>query len=172
MYWRLGAEYRRRPSESNRADFQALLRDGETLGLVAMDSAGSAVGWCQLTTREDLPWLERSWRVRRVDDTDAAWVLSCFYVRKGWRGRGVTDLLIHAAQGHAHALGAAVLEAIPLDAQVSKSSASTGYADTFLRWGFREIARRSPERPILRCELPAHHGDTTKMQKGCPEGSA
>jgi hypothetical protein len=27
-----------------------------------------AVGWCQLTPREALPWLDRTWRLKRVDD--------------------------------------------------------------------------------------------------------
>ena len=36
---------------------------------------------------------------------------------------------------------------------VSPSATSTGYASTFATAGFSEIARRSPERPIMRLEL-------------------
>ena len=27
-----------------------------------------AVGWCQLTPRDAVPWLDRAWRLKRVDD--------------------------------------------------------------------------------------------------------
>jgi hypothetical protein len=36
---------------------------------------------------------------------------------------------------------------------VSPRTTSTGYASTFATAGFSEIARRSPERPIMRLEL-------------------
>jgi hypothetical protein len=44
------------------------------------------VGWCQLTPRDALPWLDRAWRLKRVDVVPV-WSLSCFYVRKGYRKR-------------------------------------------------------------------------------------
>jgi GNAT superfamily N-acetyltransferase len=55
-----------------------------------------AVGWCQLTPRSGLPWLDRTWRLERVDNLPV-WSLSCFYVRKGYRRQGVTSQLIAAA---------------------------------------------------------------------------
>ena len=64
-------------------------------GLLAFDGE-LAVGWCQLTPREALPWLDRTWRLKRVDEA-AVWSLSCFYVRKGYRRRDVTSALITAA---------------------------------------------------------------------------
>ncbi|WP_157987577.1 hypothetical protein [Jiangella endophytica] len=54
------------------------------------------------------------------------------------------------AAARARAAGAPAVEADPLDGAVSPSSTSTGYASTFVRAGFREIARRSPERPVMR----------------------
>ena len=45
-----------------------------------------AVGWCQLTPRDQVPKLDRTWRLKRVDDLPV-WSLSCFYVRKGYRRR-------------------------------------------------------------------------------------
>jgi hypothetical protein len=41
----------------------------------------------------------------------------------------------------------------PIDASLSPSATSMGYADTFERLGFTEVARRSPERPIMRYQL-------------------
>ncbi len=72
-----------------------MVRRGPPPGLLAFDGA-LAVGWCRLTPRAALPWLDRAWRLRAVDDLPV-WSLSCFYVRKGYRRRGVTSALIAAA---------------------------------------------------------------------------
>jgi hypothetical protein len=66
--------------------------------------------------------------------------------------------LISAAIEYARAAGAPALEAYPLDGALSPSATSTGYASTFTMVGFSEIARRSPERPIMRIQLDGKRG--------------
>lgn len=151
MYWRLGAAYRKRPSELNRKDFRQVVNDGPPPGLLAFDGE-LPVGWCQITPRDSLPWLDRTWRLRRIDDVPV-WSISCFYIRIGYRRRGVTTALIRAAIQTAKKAKAPAIEAYPLDEDLSPSSTSTGYASTFARLGFRELIRHSPERPIMRLEL-------------------
>ncbi len=151
MYWRLGAAYRGRPPEANRADFAALVAQGPPPGLLAYDGA-LAVGWCQLTPRDALPWLERAWRLARVDDAPV-WSLSCLFVRPGYRRQGVATALIAAAVDAARRAGAAALEAYPLDADLTPSASHTGFASTFARAGFTEVARHVRPRPILRYDL-------------------
>lgn len=151
MFWRIGNDYRQRPSAANRADFFKLVQHGPPPGLLAYDG-DLAVGWCQLTPRADLPWLDRAWRLKRPDDVPV-WSLSCFYIRKGYRQRGVTTALITAAIAAARRAGAPALEAYPLDADLTPSTSHTGYATTFLRAGFKEVARHVPPRPIFRYDL-------------------
>ena len=91
MYWRIGAAYRRQPREKNRAAFRKIVKRGPPPGLLAFDG-DVAVGWCQLTPRSALPWLDHQWRLKRVDDVPV-WSLSCIYVRIGYRKRGVTSVL-------------------------------------------------------------------------------
>jgi GNAT superfamily N-acetyltransferase len=151
MYWRIGAAYRRRPREKNRAAFRRIVKSGPPPGLLAFDGE-VAVGWCQLTPRGALPWLDRQWRLKRVDDVPV-WTISCFYVRIGYRKRGVTSALIAAALKAAKRAKAPQLEAYPLDAAKTPSASGTGYASTFLRAGFRKVACRFPPRPIMRHHL-------------------
>ena len=153
MYWRLGDDYRKKPPEANKAAFCELVKKGPPQGLLAFDG-DLAVGWCQLTPRDELSWLDRAWRLKRVDDLPV-WSISCFYNRKGYRKRGVTSALITAAVDAAKRAGAPALEAYPFDADVSPSSTSTGYVSTFKRAGFKIVARRVPPRPIMRYELKA-----------------
>jgi len=151
MYWRIGAAYRKRPREKNRAAFRRIVKNGPPPGLLAFDG-DVAVGWCQLTPRCALPWLDRQWRLKRVDDAPV-WALSCFYVRIGYRKRGVTSALIAAALKAAKLAKAPQLEAYPLDAAKTPSASSTGYASTFSRAGFRTVACHFPPRPIMRHNL-------------------
>ena len=151
MYWRIGAAYRERPSASNRAALRKVVKHGPPPGLLAFDG-DVAVGWCQVTPRDQVPQLDREWRLKRVDDLPV-WSLSCFYVRKGYRKRGVTSALIAAALKAAKRAGAPALEAYPLDRRLSPSSTSTGVVTTFKRAGFKTVARHVPPRPIMRLDL-------------------
>lgn len=152
MYWRLGADYKLRPREQNRQALRTRTEGGPPPGLLAFDGE-LAVGWCQVTPRRELPWLEAQF-ARHVDDAPV-WSISCFYIRRGCRRRGVTPKLIAAALRVARDAGAPALEAYPVDTEVlgSTSNIFTGTASTFRRAGFRTIATRSPSRPIMRHEL-------------------
>lgn len=153
MYWRIGNAYRRTPRGKNKAAFRDVVRRGPPPGLLAFDG-DVAVGWCQLTPRDELPWLDRAWRLARVD-TVPVWSISCFYVRKGYRRQGITTVLIEAALQAAKRAKAPALEAYPLDRSLSPSATSTGIVTTFLRAGFKPVARRVPPRPIMRHDLRA-----------------
>jgi GNAT superfamily N-acetyltransferase len=151
MYWRIGSEYLRKPPEANKAAFCEQVKNGPPPGLLAFQG-DLAVGWCQLTPRQALPWLERTWRLKRVDDVPV-WSLSCLYVRKGYRKQGVTAALISAALEAARRAGAPALEAYPLDADLTPSSSHTGYLSTFERLGFKILTRHVPSRPIVRYDF-------------------
>ena len=151
MYWRIGGSYRKRPRQQNKAAFREVVKRGPPPGLLAFDG-DLAVGWCQLTARDALPWLDRTWRLKRVDDLPV-WSLSCFYVRKGYRRQGVSTALIAAALKAAKRAKAPALEAYPLDCDKTPSASGTGFASTFTRLGFKTVACRVPPRPIMRQDL-------------------
>ena len=148
MAYRIGPGYRRRPADENRAALRGVVEQGPPPGLLAFHD-DLAVGWCQVTPRDDVPALDAAWRLRRVDDVPV-WAISCFYVRKGHRRDGVMGALVRGAVDLARDAGAPAVEAYPLDGSVSPSATSMGYATTFAAAGFVEVARRSPERPIMR----------------------
>jgi GNAT superfamily N-acetyltransferase len=151
MAWRVGAAYRKRPGAKNKAAFREVVRRGPPPGLLAFDG-DVAVGWCQVTPRAAVPALDKAWRLRRVDEAPV-WSLTCFYVRKGYRRRGINRLLLAAALRMAKAAGAPALEAYPLDRRLSPSSTSTGVVSTFERAGFKTVGCWFPPRPIMRHDL-------------------
>jgi hypothetical protein len=151
MAGRIGPAYRRRPADANKAAFRAIVEHGQPPGLLAFDGE-LPIGWCQVTPRDEVPALDRIPHLKRVDDV-AVWSLSCFYVRIGYRRKGVTKALIGEALKTAKRGKAPTLEAYPLDAALSPSASSTGCATTFETAGFKVVARRLAARPIMRHDL-------------------
>jgi GNAT superfamily N-acetyltransferase len=150
MYWRLGPGYRERSREENRRDLCDLAGSGRPPGLLAFEG-DRAVGWCNLAPRADLAYLARARFLAPVDDLPV-WSVPCFYVRRTHRGRGVAGALIQAAVAEARRAGAPALEAYPVDTAIPGHTGNTfpGTASAFARHGFREVARRKDDRPIMR----------------------
>ncbi len=154
MWWRLPhARWKAGKGEGNRRALRRIVRSGAVPGLVAY-AGREAVGWCALAPRPEYPRLERS-RILGPVDGRPVWSITCFFVKRAFRGRGVTRALLEAAAAHARRRGARVLEAYPVDPRGRTADAwvFTGVASTFRRAGFREAARRSPTRPVVRREL-------------------
>ncbi len=153
MYWRIGRAYAERPREENRREFQAVVESGPPPGLLAMEGE-VAMGWCQVTLRRDIPYVETK-RFFAPPDEAPVWAISCFYVRAKGRRQGVAKALIEAAVAYARQAGAPALEAYPVDVAQPKatSNAFTGVASSFVKAGFREVARRAPSRPLMRLDL-------------------
>jgi GNAT superfamily N-acetyltransferase len=153
MYWRIGSAYNKRPRDANRKDFRAVVKKGPPPGLLAFEG-DKAVGWIQVTPRASLPGLENGRFTRAIDETPV-WSISCFYIRKGYRGKGVSRALIDAAIDHARKARAPALEAYPTKTDRKRSNAGmyTGLASSFEKAGFRTIASPAPHRPMMRLSL-------------------
>jgi len=84
-----------RPLAGNREALRQIVKRGSPPGLLAFDG-DFPVGWCQLTPRDALPWLDHMWWFARVDAVPV-WSISCFFVRSRYRRQGVMTQLIFAA---------------------------------------------------------------------------
>jgi GNAT superfamily N-acetyltransferase len=153
MYWRIGPRYRDRLREDNKRDLQQLAASARSPGLLAFD-ADLAVGWCALAPRGELAWLAHARFLQPADDLPV-WSIPCFFVRRGYRGRGVTRALIEAAVEVAASAGAPAVEAYPVDTAVPGHTRNLfpGTASAFASHGFRVILRRKPDRPVMRRNL-------------------
>lgn len=153
MYWRIGGAYAQRPRDKNRAAFKAIVKKGPPPGLLAFDG-DMAVGWVQLTPRAALPHLDRGRFTQKFDDA-AVWSLSCFFIRKGFRGKGVMTALLKAAIEHAKTLKVPALEAYPIKTDTRRGNAVmyTGAASSFERAGFKTMAVPAAHRPLMRLAL-------------------
>jgi GNAT superfamily N-acetyltransferase len=85
-------------------------------------------------------------------DAENVWSVSCFFVDKKARGKGLSVEVLKAAMEFAHSRGANIIEGYPQDLEEKLPPAFvwTGVMPTFVSAGFREAARRSPKKPIMR----------------------
>ena len=153
MYWRLPKGKWRNARSKNKERFRRLVAKGPAPGILAFDG-DTAVGWVAVGPRETYPALDRSRFLRPVDD-ESVWSMPCFYIKSGYRGRGVMRALVAAAAEHAAKAGGRIIEAYPVDTEkrISAGSAYTGVASSFSRAGFKTVARRAAHRPIVRKTL-------------------
>ncbi len=137
--------------ERNRLDQKMIVEGGTVPGILAY-CEGEPVGWCAVEQRGNYPALERSRILKPVDD-QLVWSVTCFYVGKKFRNRGVTVALLKAAIHFVSSEGGKIIEGYPVDVVGGKSPAAfiyTGIASAFRQAGFVEVARRSEKRPIFR----------------------
>lgn len=150
-------------AERVRRNKPALLRQVRTsdrpLGVLARED-GEAVGWLALGPRHSYPRLTRHDRAAddAPDDDERVWSTTCFVVKVGKRRRGVSGVLLAAGIDLAREHGATVIEGRPVDLDGRGGSAGSadlyhGVAAVFRRHGFREVARVSPSRPVMRRAL-------------------
>jgi len=137
-------------AEAGRAALRALVEAGRPPGLLGYHG-GTPVGWVSLGPREDYARLARSPVMKAVDDRPV-WSIVCFVVPSAWRGRGVAHALLAGAIRYARQQGVTLLEAYPVDkAQCCADDALWfGTKSMFDAAGFKEVARRRPQRPVVR----------------------
>jgi len=152
MYWRRTAgEYRAGQGAGNRRALKRLVTQRKAHGLIAFEGH-EPIGWLSLGPRADFPRLDGSRILSPVDDRPV-WSVTCLFIARGQRRRGLSVRLLEAAAAYAARHGARLLEGYPQSARgrhLPEAFAWTGIESAFTRAGFDEVARRSPTRPIMR----------------------
>jgi GNAT superfamily N-acetyltransferase len=154
QFWKQSpAEYRAGRGEANRRALRRSVRRGELPGLLAY-AGDEAIGWVAVEPRASYRRLAVSRNLPVVDERPT-WSIPCFFVTRGWRGKGVSARLLAEAVAWARRHGAPAVEGYPVDSQATLASAwlYTGTFSTFVEAGFTEVARRARTRPVVKKEL-------------------
>jgi ribosomal protein S18 acetylase RimI-like enzyme len=140
-------------AEANRTELKALVDAHHPPGLIGYHG-GVPVGWVSLGPREEYLKLRRSPVMKPVDD-QPVWSIICFVVPSAYRGQGVARALLAGAIAYARKSGAKLLEAYPVDRRGRSSDDSMwfGAKRMYDGAGFVEVARRKPQRPVVRLKL-------------------
>ncbi|UCF07095.1 MAG: GNAT family N-acetyltransferase [bacterium] len=163
-WWRITrSEFEKRKGEKNRRAMKRIIDSGEVPGILAYDGT-EPVGWCSVAPREAFPVLERSRVLKRIDDKPV-WSVVCFFIHRRYRRKGISLELLREAVRYAASQGARIVEGYPVEPKKGTTAdlfAFTGLSSTFLQAGFKEAARRSETRPIMRYEVQRRGGTRSR----------
>jgi len=151
MFWKLrGKAYDEAKGYTARQMHKSVVDSGTVTGLLAYLD-GEVVGWVAVEPRSSYEKLAHSRALKPVDD-QPVWSVTCFYVAKAHRRKGVTVGLLKAAVQHVKLQGGKIVEGYPVDAKDDKPApfVFTGTASAYQQAGFKEVARNTPTRPIFR----------------------
>lgn len=158
MWWRVprgGKLWEDSKGAKNKRTFKRLLSAGKVLGCLAFVD-DEPVGWCCVGPRSDFPRLERT-KALKTDWDKRTWSVTCFYIKAGFRGKGVASALLPKAVALAKRKGARVVEGYPVRPKTDKSIpaafAWTGIPGLFERCGFGNVATPNGSRDIYQLNI-------------------
>jgi predicted GNAT family acetyltransferase len=147
------------------SDFEALSKDqrkkafrscvaaGPVPGLLLYEK-GKAIGWVAVSPRTEVIRFEKAKAsaLETGKDAQGNFAITCFYVRRGHRKRGLMTDLAKAAIDYAKKKKAKAIDVCPIetDKPLMWGEGFVGIVSVFRELGFEVVARRSRRRPLMR----------------------
>ncbi len=100
----------------NRKDKKTLVRQGRSHAILVYEGK-TPVGWCQYGSQDELPRIDARRGYRKAAPPAGnvkLWRITCFFVDRKHRGRGVAKLALTAALDSIKEQGGGVVEAYPV----------------------------------------------------------
>ncbi len=129
----------------NRTDKKKLVKQGQSHAILVY-SGKTPVGWCQYGIEEELPRIDAGRGYKKIgppNSDEKLWRITCFFVDKDYRGKGVAKFALKSALESIKKQGGGIVEAYPV---VSKKMAAVaewrwfGTPSMFWREGFKKVA--------------------------------
>lgn len=129
-----------------------LVKEGRAQAALVFDG-DEALGWCQFGPSQDLPGVRNRKNYEAGLDAIPDWRITCFFVGKGFRRRGVAHAALRGALAQVASLGGGVVEAYPEDVEGRKVSGSFLHGGTvamFTAEGFEPVRRIGKNQWVVR----------------------
>ena len=142
MAWRMTKEELKHNTSECRKEFiKDRVWSNTPIGILAYVDA-RAIAWCSVAPRETHQ------RLGGDESLEDVWSITCFYIKKEFRKKGLTELLIERAKEFAKKNGAKYVEAYPVDPE-SPSYRFMGFVKSFEKAGFKFVKRSGARRNVM-----------------------
>jgi len=145
-----------RSAEANRALKERLVRAGQAHAALVFDG-DEAVAWCQYGSPEELPNINHRKEYLATLDKLPDYRLTCFFVDKKYRRKGVAGVALQGALHQIALAGGGTVEAYPQETEEGqKVSASFLYSVTrslFEQAGFSYVRSKGKKHCVMRIEI-------------------
>ena len=138
--------------DANRALKERLVREGRAHAALVFDG-DVAVGWCQFGSPDELKNIKHRKEYEAELDSLPDYRLTCFFVDKRYRRRGVSALALQGALDLIAKAGGGMVEAYPQDTGGKKITASFLYSVTrslFEQAGFSYMRPKGKNHTVMR----------------------
>ena len=150
MLWRSTATgTKQRDGASRRVAMRSKVEAGVPIGILGYRD-GTPIAWCSIAPRDTYRHLGG---LDDLETPERVWALACFFVKREYRGRGISKKLLLAAVDHAARNGATIVEAYPVDPD-SPSYRFMGFVETFSEAGFQKVGQAGQRRHVMRFPIP------------------
>jgi len=152
MYWRLPhKQYEAHRGQGNKEKLKSLIQNQAHLGVMAFDH-DLPIAWCSVSPKTELPRIQTSRLFKNTSEVKDTWSITCLYIHKDHRGRGMSGTIISTAADYAFDHGAANIEAFPIipKSKIPAVFAWVGFVNSFERAGFKKIVQVSDTRALMR----------------------
>lgn len=155
MYFRLPyKKFQENKPDGNKKMMKQLVNKGMPQGLIASWN-NEPVGWIAMAPREDYMKIGNSRVFKRIDNKPV-WSITCFFIRKEFRHKGLSLQLIKGAIDFARTKKIKVLEAypaVPYAENVPHPFLWVGVLSSFVKNGFKIVRQQSKSRAMVRFDL-------------------
>ena len=134
---------RSKTAAQNRSEKECRVREGRAHAALVYDGA-TCVGWCQFGAPDELPRIKHQRVYREGLTVLPDWRITCFFVDKAYRGKGVASAALAGALHEIARLGGGTVESYPEGVEgrsVAGSFLHNGTVSMFERQGFGRIRR-------------------------------
>lgn len=150
--WRKSAaDFRADTGAKNKGSLKKIIGKGDEPGILAY-ADGKPVGWCAVAPRDVYVRLLNS-KVLKPLDEKPVWSVSCLFILKPYRRRGISSKLLKAAVEFVKKKGGKIVEGypvIPYTEKMPDAFAWTGLLRCYEKAGFKVAGQWSKARPIVR----------------------
>jgi GNAT superfamily N-acetyltransferase len=158
MWWRIekGERWPEVKGALAKRHMRRLVQSGQARGLLAFIGA-EPVGWLAYGKRTEFSRLDRAPSLA-CHDADRVWSLPCFFVKVGYRGRGIAAALLGGALRSLRRQGARTVEAYPVKPakqgeRIPAAFAYTGTVAMFEAAGFSAAQEKQRGKRRMRIGL-------------------
>lgn len=142
MAWRMTKDEMKTNNSACRKEFiKKRVWTNIPIGLLAY-IGDQPIAWCSVAPRETYRKLGGD------EDLDSVWSISCFYIKREFRDKGLICALIEHAKKYAKSNDAKYLEAYPVEFD-SPSYRHMGFVQTFRKEGFVFVKKAGTRRNVM-----------------------
>ena len=143
-------DYNKNKGDKNKQLFQQLVVNNEPLGILAYHE-NLPVAWCSISPKSRLLQMKNS-RIMKTTPNENTWSIVCLFIKKEYRRKQVSALIIKKAVEYAFENGAKAVEAYPVISKNDKMPdvfAWTGFWKSYEKAGFKKVKQVSETKLIM-----------------------